>query len=198
MEQFVEDDELIRQYQAGEENAIAQLLERHKKKVFSYILNVVRDRNIAEDIFQETFFKVIKTLKKQQYNGEGKFIQWVVRIAHNLTIDYFRQKQKINTISRIVKPGGKVVDIFDVVKIEDHSHEDTLMKQQIRKDIRKLLDHLPQEQKEVVILRHYYDMSFKEISDMTHVSINTALGRMRYALINLRRLAEENQIVLSV
>jgi RNA polymerase sigma factor (sigma-70 family) len=198
MEQFIEDDELIRQYQAGEETAIGELLERHKKRVFTYILNVVRDRNVAEDIFQETFFKVIRTLKKQQYNGEGKFIQWVVRIAHNLTIDYFRQNKRISTISRVVKPDGKVVDVFDIIKVEDESHEDKVIKRQIHKDLRKLVDHLPQEQKEVVVLRHYYDMSFKEIADMTNVSINTALGRMRYALINLRRLAEEHQITLAV
>ena len=197
MEQFIQDDELIRRYQQGEECAIAELLERHKKRVFTYILNVVRDRNIAEDVFQETFFKVIKTLKKQQYNGEGKFIQWVVRIAHNLMIDHFRQNGRISTISRIVRPDGKVANIFDVIKVEDSSHEDTLVKHQIRKDIRKLVEHLPQEQKEVVILRHYYDMSFKEIADHTNVSINTALGRMRYALINLRRLADEHQIALS-
>jgi len=198
MEQFIEDDELIRQYQAGEETAIGELLERHKKRVFTYILNVVRDRNVAEDIFQETFFKVIRTLKKQQYNGEGKFIQWVVRIAHNLTIDYFRQNKRISTISKVVKPDGRVIDVFDVIKVEDLSHEDKVIKHQIHKDLRKLVDHLPQEQKEVVVLRHYYDMSFKEIADMTNVSINTALGRMRYALINLRRLAEEHQITLTV
>jgi len=197
MEQFVQDDELIRQYQGGEENAICELLERHKKRVYSYILNVVREKHVAEDIFQETFFKVIRTLKKQQYNGEGKFIQWVVRIAHNLIIDHFRQNKKISTISKVVKPDGKVLDVFDVIKVEDSSHEDTLVKHQIRKDIRKLVEHLPHEQKEVVILRHYYDMSFKEIADMTNVSINTALGRMRYALINLRRLAEEHQIALT-
>src|ERR1700722_7102514 len=197
MEQFIEDDELIRQYQAGEETAIGELLERHKKRVFTYILNVVRDRNVAEDIFQETFFKVIRTLKKQQYSGEGKFIQWVMRIAHNLMIDHFRQNGRISTVSKIVRPDGKVTNIFDVIKVEDHSHEDTLVKHQIRKDVRKLVEHLPQEQKEVVILRHYYDMSFKEIADHTNVSINTALGRMRYALINLRRLADEHQIALT-
>ncbi|MGP8216977.1 MAG: sigma-70 family RNA polymerase sigma factor [Bacteroidia bacterium] len=198
MEQFIQDDELIRRYQDGEEEAIAELLERYKKRVFTYILNVVRNKEIAEDVFQETFYKVIRTLKKKQYSGEGKFIQWVVRIAHNLAIDHFRQNGRISTISRIVRPDGKVADVFDVVKIEDSSHEDTLVKTQIRKDIRKLVEHLPQEQKEVVILRHYYDMSFKEIADHTNVSINTALGRMRYALINLRRLADENQVALSV
>ncbi|HSY75219.1 MAG TPA: sigma-70 family RNA polymerase sigma factor [Bacteroidia bacterium] len=197
MEEFIQDDELIRRYQDGEEEAIAELLKRYKKRVYTYILNVVRNREIAEDVFQETFFKVIRTLKKKQYNGEGKFIQWVVRIAHNLMIDHFRQNGRISTISRIVRPDGKVADVFDVIKIEDGSHEDTLVKSQIRKDIRKLVEHLPQEQKEVVILRHYYDMSFKEIADHTNVSINTALGRMRYALINLRRLAEEHQVALT-
>lgn len=195
-QQFVNDDDLIRRYQGGEEEAIAELLVRYKKRVFTYILNVVRNRDVAEDIFQETFFKVIRTLKKKQYNSEGKFLQWVVRIAHNLMIDHFRQSGRISTISRIVRPDGKVADVFDVVKVEDSSHEDRLVKTQIRKDIRKLVDHLPQEQKEVVILRHYYDMSFKEIADHTNVSINTALGRMRYALINLRRLADEHQVEL--
>ncbi len=195
--QITPDDELIHLYQSGNEDAFCQLLERYKKKVFGYILNVVRDRAIAEDIFQETFFKVIRTLKKQQYNGEGKFIQWVIRIAHNLIIDSFRQNGKISTVSKIVKPDGKVVDVFDVVKIEQGSAEDNMVKKQILQDIRKLVEHLPFEQREVVILRHYYDLSFKEIADMTNVSINTALGRMRYAIINLRRLAEQHKIALS-
>jgi len=195
--QIIPDDELIHLYQNGNEDAFAQLLERYKKKVYGYILNVVRDKAIAEDIFQETFFKVIRTLKKKQYTGEGKFIQWVIRISHNLIIDNFRQNGKISTISKIVRPDGKVVDVFDVVKIEQHSSEDTLIKKQILQDIRKLVEHLPFEQREVVILRHYYDLSFKEIADMTNVSINTALGRMRYAIINLRRLAEQHKIALS-
>ena len=198
MEQFVEDDELIHQYQGGEESAMSELLERHKRRVFGYILNVVRDRNVAEDIFQETFFKVIRTLKKKQYNGEGKFIQWVMRIAHNLSIDYFRQNQRLTTVSKVTRPDGKVMDVFDVIKVEDNSLQDSIVRHQIRKDVRKLIEHLPHEQKEVVILRHYYDMSFKEIADMTNVSINTALGRMRYALINLRRLADEHQVALTV
>lgn len=195
--QIIPDDELIHLYQNGNEDAFAQLLERYKKKVYGYIVNVVRDRAIAEDIFQETFFKVIRTLKKQQYNGEGKFIQWVIRISHNLIIDNFRQNGKLTTISKMVKPDGKVVDVFDVVKVEQHSVEDSMIKKQIFQDIRKLVEHLPFEQREVVILRHYYDLSFKEIADMTNVSINTALGRMRYAIINLRRLAEQHKIALS-
>lgn len=195
--QIIPDDELIHQYQEGNEDAFAQLLERYKKKVYGYILNVVRDRAIAEDIFQETFFKVIRTLKKQQYNGEGKFIQWVIRISHNLIIDSFRQNGKLSTISKLVKPDGKVVDVFDVVKVEQRSAEDNMIRKQIFQDIRKLVEHLPFEQREVVILRHYYDLSFKEIADMTNVSINTALGRMRYAIINLRRLADEHKIALS-
>jgi RNA polymerase sigma factor (sigma-70 family) len=193
----IPDDDLIRLYQNGNEEAFCQLLDRYKKKVFGYILNVVRDRVIAEDIFQETFFKVIRTLKKKQYNDEGKFIQWVIRISHNLIIDNFRQNGKLSTISKIVKPDGKVVDVFDVVKVEQHSAEDSMIKKQILQDIRKLVEHLPFEQREVVILRHYYDLSFKEIADMTNVSINTALGRMRYAIINLRRLAEQHKIALS-
>jgi RNA polymerase sigma factor (sigma-70 family) len=195
--QIIPDDELIHQYQEGNEDAFTQLLERYKKKVYGYILNVVRDRAIAEDIFQETFFKVIRTLKKKQYNCEGKFIQWVIRISHNLIIDNFRQNGKISTVSKMVKPDGKVVDVYDVVKVEQHSAEDSMIKKQILQDIRKLVEYLPFEQREVVILRHYYDLSFKEIADMTNVSINTALGRMRYAIINLRRLAEQNKIALS-
>ncbi len=191
------DDELIHLYQSGDEDAFCQLLDRYKKKVYGYILNVVRDRVIAEDIFQETFFKVIRTLKKQQYSGEGKFLQWVIRISHNLIIDNFRQNGKISTISKIVRPDGKTVDVFDVVKVEQSSTEDNMVKKQILQDLRKLVDHLPFEQREVVILRHYYDLSFKEIADMTNVSINTALGRMRYAVINLRRLAEQHKIALS-
>lgn len=193
----IPDDELIYRYQSGDESAFAEILERYKKKVFGYILHVVRNRAIADDIFQETFFKVIRTLKKQQYNCEGKFLPWVIRISHNLIIDNFRQNGKITTISKIIKPDGKVVDVFDVVKVEEPSHEENMVKKQILQDIRKLVDHLPHEQKEVVILRHYYDLSFKEIADMTNVSINTALGRMRYAIINLRKLAEEHNIALS-
>src|ERR1700722_16587710 len=193
----IPDDDLIRLYQNGNEEAFCQLLDRYKKKVFGYILNVVRDRVIAEDIFQETFFKVIRTLKKKQYNDEGKFIQWIIRISHNLIIDNFRQNGKLSTISKIVKPDGKVVDVFDVVKVEQSSAEDSMVRKQIFQDIRKLVEHLPFEQREVVILRHYYDLSFKEIADMTNVSINTALGRMRYAIINLRRLAEQHKIALT-
>lgn len=194
--QIIPDNELIHLYQNGNEDAFSQLLERYKKKVYGYILNVVRDRAIAEDIFQETFFKVIRTLKKKQYNDEGKFIQWVIRISHNLIIDNFRQNGKISTVSKMIKPDGKVVDVFDVVKVEQHSPEESIVKKQILQDIRKLVEHLPFEQREVVVLRHYYDLSFKEIADMTNVSINTALGRMRYAIINLRRLAEEHKIAL--
>jgi len=196
-QQVIPDDVLIHLYQNGDEDAFSQILERYKKKVYGYILNVVRDRVVADDIFQETFFKVIRTLKKKQYNSEGKFIQWVMRISYNLIIDSFRQNGKIKTISKIVRPDGKVVDVFDVVKVEQQSTEDCIIKKQILQDIRKLVEYLPFEQREVVILRHYYDLSFKEIADMTSVSINTALGRMRYALINLRRLAEEHKIALS-
>ncbi|NNM95197.1 MAG: sigma-70 family RNA polymerase sigma factor [Bacteroidia bacterium] len=197
MEQFVHDDELISRYQFGEEDAISDLVDRHKKRVFSYIMKMVGNRQVAEDIFQETFFKVIRTLKKDQYNGEGKFIQWVLRIAHNLMIDHFRQNTRLKTISKIKRPDGSVQDVFETIQIKETSSEMPVVKLQMRKDIRKLVECLPKEQKEVVMLRHYYSMSFKEIADMTNVSINTALGRMRYALFNLRRLAEEQQVVLT-
>lgn len=198
MEQLIHDDELISRYQFGEESAISDLLDRHKKRVFSYILKTIGDRKLAEDIFQETFFKVIRTLKKNQYSGEGKFIQWVLRIAHNLIIDHSRQGSRLKTISRVKKPDGKVQDIFEIIQVKDNSYEPSIISHQMRKDIRRLVERLPKEQREVVMLRHYYSMSFKEIADSTNVSINTALGRMRYALMNLRRLAEEHQVALSV
>lgn len=191
------DDELIRHYQAGDESAMAEIVHRHKKRVYSYILSAVREKHIAENIFQDTFFKVIRTLKRQQYNSEGKFIQWVVRIAHNLIIDHFRQSKKMPTVSKATNAEGKMTDIFDIIKVEEPSHEDFIMKNQIHKDIRLLIEELSSEQKEVVILRHYHEMSFKEIADATNVSINTALGRMRYALINLKRMAEERRMVLT-
>jgi RNA polymerase sigma-70 factor (ECF subfamily) len=192
------DDELICRYQSGEESALSEILSRHQKKVFGYINAAVRDRKVAEDIFQETFYKVIRTLKRNQYNSEGKFIQWLMRIAHNLIIDHFRKKGKMVTISKVTNADGKVTDIFEVINIEEESHETTMATQQVHLDIKKLVDHLPREQKEVVMLRHYEDMSFKEIADKTNVSINTSLGRMRYALINLRKLAEKHQVVLTV
>lgn len=196
--QFFDDHQLIVQYLEGNESALETLIQRHKKRVFSYILFIVKDKQLAEDIFQDTFIKVIKTLRRGDYNEEGKFLPWVVRIAHNLTIDYFRKNKKMPMISIVPQGDDEDFDIFSVIKTTESSVEDLMVKTQIHKDLKKLVYKLPEEQRQVLMMRHYYDMSFKEISDLTNVSINTALGRMRYALINLRKLIEEHQVVLSV
>lgn len=197
IQQFVDDQELVNLYIKGEESALTTLVQRHKRRIFSYIMLTVKDRAVAQDIFQDTFFKVITTLKKGQYNEEGKFLPWVMRIAHNLIIDTFRRDKRMPTISGGKNEDGESFDIFSVLPGEEKNAEQTIVQGQVRKDIRKLVELLPVEQKEVLMMRHYYDMSFKEISEQTNVSINTALGRMRYALINLRKLIEENEIAVS-
>jgi RNA polymerase sigma factor (sigma-70 family) len=153
---------------------------------------VVRDRHLAEDIFQDTFIKVIQTLKRGSYSDEGKFLPWVLRISHNLVIDHFRRQKRMPLVD-----AGDDFDIFSVLVMRQGNHEDKIVKRQVRSDIRKLIDKLPQEQREVLLMRHYMDMSFKEIADFTNVSINTALGRMRYALINMRRMMEKHNIALT-
>ena len=197
IQQSVDDQELVNLYIKGDESALVSLITRHKRRIFSYIMVTVKDRALAEDIFQDTFIKVINTLKKGQYNEEGKFLPWVLRIAHNLIIDTFRRDKRMPTISAGTNEDGDDFDIFSVLGAYDKTAEETLIQGQVRKDIRKLVDALPSEQKEVLMMRHYYDMSFKEISEQTNVSINTALGRMRYALINLRKMIEEKEIVVS-
>ncbi len=198
MQQLVVDDqELVNQYINGEESALATLIQRHKRRIFSYIMLTIKDRALAEDIFQDTFIKVISTLKKGHYNEEGKFISWVLRIAHNLMIDTFRLDKRMPTISGGINSEGEEFDIFSVIEIKDRNMEQEICQTQMRKDIRKLVELLPIEQREVLMMRHYYDMSFKEISEQTNVSINTALGRMRYALINLRKMIEEKEIVVN-
>jgi len=197
IKQFIDDQTLVSLYIKGEESALETLLLRHKRKIFSYIMVTVKDKALAQDIFQDTFFKVINTLKKGQYNEEGKFLPWVMRIAHNLMIDTFRHEKRMPTISGGTNSEGEEFDIFSVVSSTDKNIEESLLQNQMRKDVRKLIDQLPQDQKEVLIMRHYYDMSFKEISEKTNVSINTALGRMRYALINLRKMIEEKEIVIN-
>jgi RNA polymerase sigma-70 factor (ECF subfamily) len=187
------DQELIRHYISGNESAIEILINRHRNRIFSYIVLLVKDRELADDIFQDAFIKVIKTLKSGSYNEEGKFLPWVMRIAHNLAIDSFRRDKRMPTTS-----GGDDYDIFDTLNLLEENVEDKMIKDQIHADIRKLVEKLPEEQREVLIMRHYEDMSFKEISETTNVSINTALGRMRYALINLRKLVADNNIILSV
>ncbi|MEI7981658.1 MAG: sigma-70 family RNA polymerase sigma factor [Bacteroidota bacterium] len=188
----ISDQDLIGRYLAGQESALEKLIHRHKNRVFAYILMIVKDKDLAEDLFQDTFIKVINTFRSGTYKEEGKFIQWVMRIAHNLIIDYFRKSKRIPIIEN-----SDEYDIFDKVRIPVESVEDVLIMEQIHKDVKKLIDYLPREQKEVLVMRHYNDMSFKDIAEMTNVSINTALGRMRYALINLRKLVKEKEVILS-
>ncbi len=192
--QSISDQELINRYISGNELSLEQLIHRHKNKVFSYIIMVVKDKQHADDIFQDTFIKVINTLKAGAYKEEGKFIQWVMRIAHNLVIDHFRKSRRLP----IVDNQHDDFNLIDNLRIYDESFEDRLITEQIHQDLRSLIDYLPAEQRDVLIMRHYADMSFKEIAEQTDVSINTALGRMRYALINLRKMIEKNEITLSV
>jgi RNA polymerase sigma-70 factor (ECF subfamily) len=191
------DQQLIELYCQGNEAAFEELLNRHQQKVFSYIMMMVKDREMADDIFQETFFKVIRTLKSDRYNDEGKFLPWVMRIAHNLIIDHFRRGKKLPTVSQYVGGEDDEFDIFSVIHNGDLTVEEDIARNQVLRDVRKLVDLLPHEQRQVVIMRHYMDLSFKEIADVTDVSINTALGRMRYALINMRKMIGDNQMVMS-
>lgn len=197
IKQLIDDQELVNQYISGDESALSILIHRHKRQIFSSILRAVKSKALAEDIFQDTFIKVIHTLKKGHYKEEGKFLPWVIRISHNVMIDYFRREKRVSKISGGTDPDGTTFDIFSVIGAYDKSIEQEMIETQIRKDIRKLVAQLPLEQRQVLILRHYFDMSFKEISEHTNVSINTALGRMRYALINMRKLIEEKEIVVT-
>lgn len=188
------DKELISRYLNGNQISLEKLIKRHQNKVFAYILMIVKDKQLADDIFQDTFIKVINTIKAGSYKEEGKFIQWVMRIAHNLIIDHFRKSKRIP----VVDNNHDDYDIFDTLRLKDPSVEERIITEQIHKDVRKLIEYLPQEQKEVLYMRHYCNMSFKDIAEQTDVSINTALGRMRYALINLRKIIQENNVILTV
>ena len=185
------DQQLIARYLDGSEKAFEVLLKRHKAKIYTQIYLFVKDTALAEDIFQEVFIKIIDTLRKGKYNHEGKFLQWALRISYNMCVDYFRRSKRRPHVSQT-----ETFDIFDVLKSSEDNAEQTIIKSQTHDKIRKLVDMLPPEQREVVILRHYADMSFKEISQLTRVSINTALGRMRYALINIRKMVEEREVTL--
>ena len=185
------DRELIALYLDGNEKAFEELLSRHKNKIYTSIYLFVKDQALAEDIFQEVFIKIIDTLRKGKYNHEGKFVQWAMRISYNMCVDYFRRNKRRPKLAP-----SETFDIFDVLQTSDDNAEQTMIKSQTHDKIRKLVDLLPTEQREVVILRHYADMSFKEISQLTRVSINTALGRMRYALINIRKMIEEREVIL--
>lgn len=186
------DSELVRDYISGDEKALEILINRHNQRITSFIYSKVLDRDVTEDIFQDTFIKVIKTLKKGNYSEEGKFLPWVMRIAHNLIIDYFRKNKRMPKFE-----GNEDFNIFSVIGDEKLNVEKQLIKDQIDTDLRYLIEELPDDQKEVLLMRIYQDMSFKEISENTGVSINTALGRMRYALINLRKIIEKHNIILT-
>ena|ERR1051326_7168080 len=189
------DEQLVKRYINGEEACLEVLISRHQQRIFGYIMMLVRNRTIAEDIFQETFFKVVHTLKSGNYHEEGKFLPWVLRIAHNLGIDGFRVKEKMPTVSHVKRSkDDEDVDIFSLLKLEDNCHEDAVTRREEHEELKRLILKLPQEQREVLIMRHYLDMSFKEISDAANVNLNTALGRMRYALINLRKMAGESEV----
>lgn len=191
--QRLEDNELVQLYINGNEESLAVLLQRHKRRIFSSIVIIVRDKALAEDLFQDTFFKVIQTLKRNQYSEEGKFLPWVLRIARNLIIDHFRKNKKLPTVPVYVNEDGEEVDVFSTIPCEEDSFKTNEEYLKFKKKIRTMVTQLPDEQKEVVIMRMYYDMSFKEIADFCNVSINTSLGRMRYALINLKKMIEESK-----
>ncbi len=193
MEKRNQDDySLIKQYLSGNSQSLELLISRHKNKVYSYILLVVKNRELAEDIFQDTFIKVIKSLHAGNYKEEGRFVSWVMRISHNLIIDYYRKAKHIKTIA----DDDIEAPLFNSAKFSEATIEDLLVNEQINADVKLLIEDLPDEQREVVKLRYYFDMSFKEISEQSGVSINTALGRMRYAIINLRKLIEKANVDL--
>lgn len=191
LKKSITDSTLISDYIKGKEASLGILIKRHQQRLYSFIYSKVQDRDVTEDIFQDTFIKVIRTLKKGNYNEEGKFLPWVMRISHNLVIDYFRKSNRMPTFKNTDE-----FDIFSVLGDGSLNAEKQIIQEQIHKDVRELVNELPEEQKEVLVMRMYKDMSFKEISENTGVSINTALGRMRYALINMRKLIEKHKIIL--
>lgn len=188
------DEELVISYSLGNNSAFDELLLRHQREVFNYIYFIIRNRQLTEDIFQETFVKAIVTIKQGRYTENGKFRAWIMRIAHNLTIDYFRQEKNENTVSN----DEMEVDLFNRASLCDTTIEEQLIYDQILKDVQKLVMYLPDSQREVLEMRYYQGMSFKEISEKEGISINTALGRMRYAILNIRKMVEENSIELSM
>ena len=196
MLEILSDKQLVDGYKNGNVADFELLVERHQNKVFSYILMLVKDRQLADDIFQDTFLKIIRTIKAGAYKEEGKFIQFAMRIAHNLVIDHFRKANRLPMVDQVNKDND--YDLLNNTKLSDPSIEDSMVTEQVYSDLRKMIELLPEEQKEVLNMRMYADMSFKEIADATNVSINTALGRMRYALINLRKMVKEHNLTLTV
>ena len=186
------DASLVKEYVAGNEDALAKLIKRHESKIYGFIYSKIPDRDITNDIFQDTFIKVIKTLKSNSYNEEGKFLPWVMRISHNLVVDHYRKTKKMPMFRETEE-----FSIFSIMTDDSLTVENKIIRDQVEMDLKKLIEELPADQKEVLVMRMYQDMSFKEISESTGVSINTALGRMRYALINLRKVIDKHQIVLT-
>lgn len=193
MTKSLDDNVLVQRFIEGDQKSLEILIHRHKSRIFSYIMLIVKNQELAEDIFQETFIKVIRSLKRGKYVENGKFVSWVLRIAHNLTIDHFRKEKLQATISN----DSLEVDLFNSRKFSDRTIEEEMVNNQILKEVKELIKELPEDQQQVVYMRHYMDMSFKEIAEQTDVSINTALGRMRYALINLRKIIKEKNIELT-
>jgi RNA polymerase sigma-70 factor (ECF subfamily) len=187
------DQVLVQNFLNGDNKSFEELLSRHKNRIFAFIMSKVKNRDITEDIFQDTFIKVINSLKKGKYNEEGKFLPWMMRISHNLVIDHFRKESKM----RKIRPTSEF-DIFDILDDGRKNQEDLMIQTQVHADLNILIEQLPEDQKEVLKMRYFEDLSFKKISELTGASINTALGRMRYALINLRKLAEKQHIDLQV
>ncbi len=183
---------LVSNYIAGNENALAILINRHQSKIYGFIYSKISDRDVADDIFQDTFIKGIKTLKSNSYNEEGKFLPWVMRISHNLIVDYYRKEKKMPMLRETEE-----FSIFSVISDNSETVEGKIITELIEKDLQKLVTQLPDDQKEVLMMRIYQDLSFNEIAELTGVSINTALGRMRYAILNLRKMIEKNKIILT-
>jgi RNA polymerase sigma-70 factor (ECF subfamily) len=190
------DDILIKEFKSGNNKCFDIILEKYQQRVFSYIFKMVKDQELTNDIFQEVFIKVITNLKKENYNHEGKLISWILRIAHNQVIDFFRKDSKMSIVGRSSNVSDDF-NIFDLIHLEDDSIEDVMVSEQIMNDVKALVEHLPEDQKEVVKMRFFKQMSFKDIADKTDVSINTSLGRMRYALINLRKLIADKNLILT-
>ena len=191
--QVLNDSTLLSRYQAGDRSAMSRLIERHSRRVRNYIRMMVKDPDLTEDIFQETFIKAVRVIDEGRYCDNGKFLSWVLRIAHNQVIDHFRNQRQHKSVNE----SDAGYDVLGTLRFADHSVEDALVSEQIERDIRGLIELLPEEQREVVRMRYFANMSFKEIAEQTGVSINTALGRMRYAILNLRRMAKENAVSLT-
>ncbi|MNL07627.1 RNA polymerase sigma factor CarQ [compost metagenome] len=183
---------LVKNYIEGNETALSILIKRHESKIYGFIYSKIADRDISNDIFQDTFIKVIKTLKSNSYNEEGKFLPWVMRISHNLIVDHFRKTKKMPMYRETEE-----FSIFSIMSDDSLTIEAKMIVDQVEVDLKRLIEELPEDQKEVLVMRMYQDMSFKEISELTDVSINTALGRMRYALMNLRKIIDKHQIILT-